>query len=222
MTGPVTGDSRHHARRRHRRAPRRGGAPGPEQMADAVADGDRRRPPPRRAGGDGHRQDAGLPRPRHRSGERGRGRHGDQGAAGPAGRPRTCRSSPRTWTTVRLGGAQGPQQLRVPAAPPRAAAAGGDGPARARGLAADTQSEISRIAEWVGRHSHRRRRRARLGAVGRGLAVGQRRQRRVPRRRPLPAGRAVLRRAGPAAGGGSRRGRRQHPPLRAPRRPAAA
>ena len=54
--------------------------------------------------------------------------------------------------------------------------------------------------------------------VRRGVARGQRRQRRVPRRRPLPDGRAVLRRAGPPARRGRRRHRRQHAPLRAARR----
>ena len=89
-------------------------------------------------------------------------------------------------------------------------------------MAATTRDEIDRIAEWVGRHADRRRRRARLGAVRRRVAVRQRRQRRVPRRRALPDGRAVLRRAGPPARRGRRRRRRQHPPLRARTSAAAA
>ncbi len=62
---------------------------------------------------------------------------------------------------------------------------------------------------------HRRPRRARLEPERAGLGRGERLERGVPGRQPLPARRALLRRAAPAAGRRGRRGRRQHPPLRA-------
>ena len=89
-------------------------------MAEARRRGDRVGAAPRRPGGHGHRQDARLPRP----GDRCR-------ASAPSSPPppRRCRTSspPRTSRSsieqlagaVRMGGAEGPLQLPLPAAPPR-------------------------------------------------------------------------------------------------------
>ena len=194
-------------------------------MAELVADGDRQRPAPRRAGRHGHRQDARLPRPGDRVGRSASSSPPPPRRCRTSSPPRTCRSSPTALPVdVRLGGAQGPQQLRLPAAAPRGARRRRRaGPARARGAwRRRSLAEIARLAEWVGA---RRRPATSPSSTGRpsrrGVAGGQRRQRRVPGRRPLPAGRAVLRRAGPAPGRGRRRRRRQHPPLR-PRTSAAA
>ena len=95
---------------------------------------------------------------------------------------------------------------------------GPDAQLELEGMTAGTLDEIRRIAEWVGTTDTGDGAELDWSPSRRRVAVGQRRQRRVPRRRSLPARRAVLRRAGPAAGGGRRRHRRQHPPLRAARR----
>ena len=62
-----------------------------------------------------------------------RGRDGDQGPAGPAGDEGPPVPRADDGGRFRVGGAQGPQQLRLPAAPARAGAAAATGPARAGG-----------------------------------------------------------------------------------------
>ena len=76
------------------------------------------RAPPRGPGGDGHGQVAGLPGAGRAQRQEGRRGHGDQGAAGPAGRqgPAAARGRPGPAGAARLRRAQGPQQLPVPAA----------------------------------------------------------------------------------------------------------
>ena len=206
--------------RRAARPPRT--APGPARDGRARRRRDRRPAPPRRAGRHRNRQDARLPRAGDRVGQARRRRHRHQGAAGPARQqgPAVPRRAPRRrpfdWAVLK--GRSNYVCLQ-----------------RLREMRADATRASSSSRTWPPRtqrrdHPHRRvggddatpaTRRARLVAVRRGVAGGQRRQRRVPGRRPVPDGRAVLRRAGPPARRGRRRHRRQHAPLRARTSPAA-
>ena len=190
--------------------------PGQQQMAQAVADAIEYRPAPRGAGRHGHRQDHRLPRARPSSpGNRDR-RHRHQGAAGPTGRqgPAVPAGAPRR--AVRLGGAQGPQQLPVHAARHRAAArpgrSAGAGGARGHHQGRDhTGSPSGRSRpppatrpSSPGRPATRRGRRSASAATS------------APAH-PVPEGTGVLRRGGPRPRRGGQRGRRQHAPLRAGR-----
>ena len=130
-------------------------------MADARRRAIAVRPAPRRAGRHRHRQDARLPRAGDRVRGAGRRRHGDEGAAGPAGRQGPAVPRPALARRVRLGRAQGPQQLRLPAAPARA------GRRRRRRAASSSWRAWRRRRSTrsphrrVGRaHRHRRQRRA--------------------------------------------------------------
>ena len=124
--------------------------------------------------------------------------------------------SRRLPDAVRLGRAQGTQQLRLPAAPARAGRAAAQGAQlELEGMAATTQAEIARIAEWVGQHDDRRRRRARLGAVDaawRAVSVGSDE---CPGADRCPLGEPCFAEQARRRAGGRRRRRRQHPPLRA-------
>jgi hypothetical protein len=146
--------------------------------------------------------------------------HRHEGAAGSVGdqrpavpRGRAGGAGPRR----RLGGAEGTQQLPVPPAAARDEPAG-DRTARAGGDVA-AQPSGDRQAGRMGRH-HRDRRpgRPRLEPEREHVARRERRLRRMPGRRPLPRRPGVLRGAGSPPCPGLRRDRRQHPPVRAPRR----
>ena len=189
--------------RRHQAAGRRRG-PARQRAWPSSSTPRSRRPPPRRAGRHRHRQDARLPRAGDRVGRPGRRRHGDQGAAGPARRqgPAVPRST-RCRRRVHVGRAQGSQQLRVPAAvremhPARRRRAGRAGARRAR--SGDAGRHRQDRSSGSARRATGDIAEPRLRADGRSHAGGDRRQRRVPRRRPLPARRHLLRRAWPAAG----------------------
>ena len=98
--------------------------PGGRAPARATGDvprrgrGDGHGHPPRRAGRDRDREVAGLPRAGRAERQEGRRRHGDQGAAGPAGRegPAPGRGGPRAAGPAGLRRAEGAQQLRLPTA----------------------------------------------------------------------------------------------------------
>ena len=68
------------------------------------------------------------------------------------------------------------------------------------GMAATTRDEIARIAGWVATTDTGDAAELDVVAERRGVAVGQRRQRRVPGRRPLPARRRRASPSRPAAG----------------------
>ena len=145
------------ARRRHRRACRRPRTARPApRWPSSVVGCDRTRSPPRRAGRHRHRQDARLPRAGDRLGQAHRRRHRHQGAPGSArhqGPPVPRRAVAAAGRRLRLGRAQGAQQLRVPPA-----AAGnersGPGPARPRRDVGHHQAR-DQAARRVGGH-HRR------------------------------------------------------------------
>ncbi len=153
-------------------------------------------------------------------GQAGRRRHGHQGAAGPARRqgpavPRRSTSAGRSTGPCSRGAAT----TSACSACARCNAGEPQGQLEIEELAPRDQGR-DQAARPVGRHDRRPATRpsSTWSPSDAAVARGQRRQRRVPWRRPLPDGRAVLRRAGPRRGRRRRRGRRQHPPLRPPRR----
>ena len=89
-------------------------------------------------------------------------------------------------------------------------------------MALTTQVEIKRIAEWVATTDTGDQAEMEWDAHRQRLAGGERRQRRMSRRRPLPPRRSVLHRTGPVALLGARRGRREHASLRTRCRALAA
>ena len=121
---------------------------------------------------------------------------------------------------VHLRGPQGPVQLPVP---PAAATRPWTARSSSRSARAWTGGQaVDGGPPGAGRlgrdDADRRPGRAGQGAAEPRLGRGQRRARRVPRRRQVPAGRGLLRRGRPPRGRRGRRHRGQHPPLRHPPR----
>ena len=158
--------------RRRGRAPRRRRVPArSDHDGGGRRRGHRARPAPRGAGRDRHGQEPRLPRARAAVRAPGGRGHRDQGTAGPAGRqgPPLRHRAPRPRR--RRGRAEGPLELRLPAAP-----AGGRGRRRPGRLELDDDSptwarscEVSSPARHLGRDvAHRRPGRADVGRRTRG------------------------------------------------------
>ena len=100
-----------------------------------------------------------------------------------------------------MGGAQGAQQLPLPAAPARGQRRRPTASSSSTTMAPTTQAEITRLAKWAGASPTGDLAELDWTPSDTRVASGERGQRRVPRRRPLSARRAVLRRAGPPRAG---------------------
>ena len=236
----LAGDDGVRAGQDHRADVRRGAPPRATGDVPRRGRSHRHQHPPGGPGRHGDRQVPGLPRPGCAERQEGRHRHGDQGAAGPAGRegPPPGGRRPRAAGAARLRSAQGAEQLRLPPAggrgglgrdsgragrpgsrPGRRAGGGpGRGGAsrrRRRGCAARGHRGGSAPAGGlVAEVTDRRPGRPELRALRPGLEHGQRGPAGVPGRLQLPLRRELLRRGRPRAGLGGRRRGGQHPPLR--------
>ena len=194
----MRGRDRRRSRRCSRPSPPRCPAaedrPGQRAMAEAIDAGAARRHARHRAGRHRHRQDDGLPRARDR-----RCRDAETRSSSPrrrrrcrtSSRRRTSRSSPSTCRSpFDVGGAEGAQQLRLPAAPARAARRPGPGRARARrARRARSRVDVKRLVD-VGGHDARPATSAELdwSPSDQAQRAVTRQQRRVPRRDALPDG----------------------------------
>ena len=181
-----------------RRAPLRPGRHGGGRRR-----GRRQRPAPRGPGRHGYGQVTRLPRSGHPVGpSHGRG-HRHEGAAGPAGHQGPAVPGRAARRRVRLGGAEGAEQLPVPPAVSREVRDPGSGQLGAGG-SAPVEPARSRAPGDLGRHDHHRRPgRAGVEPQRAGVGRGQRVQRGVPGRPALPARGALLPRR--RRGGGRRR-----------------
>ena len=179
-------------------------------MCRAVAEAMVTGHPPRRPGRDRDRQVAGVPRPGCAERQEGRHRHGDQGAAGPAGRegPAPGGCGTRAAGAAGLRRAQGAEQLRLPpaggrgglgwdsgrarrpgAGTGRRAGAGGSGWKRPRSRCVAAPAvppegiveEVRQLVAWSQKSTERRPGRPELRALRPGLEHGERRPAGVPR-----------------------------------------